>query len=89
MFAESPKKITLAAFLFYLDYHVMVLRKFRDKHLLTNNYGKAFIAFHYRTSPPIADFIARREGIRTIVRLLLTPLIYGVKYVHITMDHIC
>jgi hypothetical protein len=33
----------------------MVLRKFRDRYLLTNAPGKAFVRFYYKHSPPIAD----------------------------------
>jgi hypothetical protein len=58
----------------------MVLRKFRDEQLLTNAAGKAFVGFYYRNSPPIADFIGRHEALRTATRLLLTPVIFSVKY---------
>jgi hypothetical protein len=64
-------------------YHVMVLREFRDRHLLTNSYGRAFVTFYYRVSPPIADFISRHEGLKIairFIRFMLTPIIFGVKY---------
>ncbi len=72
--------IATAAFGSYLDPHVMVLRKFRDEVLLTNAAGSAFVRFYYRTSPPIADFISRHESLRAMTRVLLTPIIFAVKY---------
>lgn len=74
--------IATAAYGSYLDPQVMVLREFRDKYLLTNIPGKAFVAFYYRISPPIADFISRHEYARVSTRLLLTSVIYGINYPH-------
>lgn len=54
---------------------VSLLRKFRDKFLLTNSIGTEFVKFYYKNSPPIADYIRDRGYLRTIVRILLTPLI--------------
>jgi len=72
--------IATAAYGSYLLPEVRTLREFRDKHLLTNMPGRAFVAFYYRTSPPIADFIREHESARTIVRFLLVPVIFAVKH---------
>lgn len=72
--------IATAAFGSYLDPHVMVLRHFRDDVLLQSGLGTAFVKFYYKHSPPVADFIAKHEVLRTSVRFALTPLIFAVKY---------
>jgi len=50
---------------------VEALRRFRDRRLLTNLPGKAFVRLYYRVSPPFARLIARRPGLRTAVRKTL------------------
>lgn len=71
--------IATAAYGSYLDPHVKVLRNFRDDVLLQSRLGTAFVKFYYKHSPPIADYIAQHETLRTIFRLLLTPVIVLVK----------
>jgi len=71
--------IATAAYGSYIEPDVMVLREFRDKYLLTNPVGRAFVRFYYATSPPIARYIAKHESLRVITRWALTPLVYGVK----------
>lgn len=71
--------IATAAYGSYLDPHVMVLRHFRDDVLLQSKAGSAFVAFYYRHSPAIAEFIAQHDSLRLLMRLALTPLIVLVK----------
>lgn len=54
---------------------VRVLREFRNRFLLTNRPGKAFVDLYYRISPPIAEFIADREWLKAIVRNSLSPFV--------------
>jgi hypothetical protein len=57
-----------------------VLREFRDVVLLKSTLGTLFVALYYRLSPPVADFIAGNEVVRTLVReLLVSPIVWLVK----------
>lgn len=67
--------IATAAFGSPIESHVKVLREFRDKFLLTNTAGKAFVRLYYTYSPPIADFIAKHDAMRFVVRWGMMPLV--------------
>jgi hypothetical protein len=54
---------------------VGVLREFRDRYLLSNRAGAAFMRTYYRFSPPVARFIAAREPLRAAVRACLVPVL--------------
>ena len=57
-----------------------VLREFRDEVLLKNALGSVSVTLYYRLSPPVADFIAGNEAVRTLVReLLVDPIVWLVK----------
>ncbi len=72
--------IATAAYGSSLDPHVEALRKFRDRFLLTNGAGRVFVSAYYRYSPPVADLISRHESLRTVVRWMLSPIVYGAEY---------
>lgn len=54
---------------------VGLLCEFRDKCLLTNPVGSAFVDAYYAISPPIADFIRESEPLKAVVRVALKPLV--------------
>jgi hypothetical protein len=67
--------IATAAYGSKMEPHVKLLRDFRDKFLLNNSLGKGFIRSYYTYSPPIADFIAKHDNLKTIVRVSLLPIV--------------
>lgn len=72
--------IATAAYGSSLDPHLDTLRHFRDSYLLTNRSGRSIVAFYYQYSPPLADFIADRDWLRAIVRVVLTPIVYAIEF---------
>ncbi len=67
--------IATAAFGSRMQPHVRVLREFRDRCLLPNHPGRKLVELYYTYSPPLADFIARHDLLRLMVRLLLLPVV--------------
>lgn len=67
--------IATATFGTELEGKTDILRSFRDEYLLNNTVGKAFVEAYYKYSPPIAHYIAQREWLKTVVRILLQPVI--------------
>jgi hypothetical protein len=72
--------IATAAYGSYMEPEVRALRNFRDKRLLTNEPGRLLVNFYYHYSPPVAAYIAERSWLRFLSRVVLTPLVYSVKY---------
>jgi len=67
--------IATAAFGSKFEKHVQLLRRFRDFYLMPNRIGRTFVKAYYKYSPPMADFIAKHDVLRTMVRWGLAPLI--------------
>jgi len=72
--------IATAAYGSAMAQDVMVLKAFRDRHLLTNGPGRAFVQWYYRVSPPMATVIARHDALRSAARFALTPVVCTVEY---------
>lgn len=71
--------IATAAYGSGLAREVQVLREFRDRRLLTNAPGRAFVRAYYALSPPIARAIAGRDGLRAAVRGSLAVVVWAVE----------
>jgi hypothetical protein len=67
--------VATAAFGSPFERHVEILRKFRDAYLMPSRLGQRFVEVYYRLSPPVAAFIAERDGLRAAVRVLLLPAV--------------
>jgi hypothetical protein len=54
-----------------------ILRDFRDQVLLENALGSRFVEAYYKLSPPVADFIAKNDFLRAVVReALVDPVVH-------------
>jgi subtilisin family serine protease len=60
--------------------YVEALRGFRDRHLLTNYFGKKFVDYYYQFSPPLAEVIKESELLKAVTRVMLTPLVIFVVF---------
>lgn len=54
---------------------VIILREFRDRHLMTNLPGRALVSFYYAWSHQVAGFISQHEVLRIITRITLYPTV--------------
>jgi hypothetical protein len=77
--------IATAAYGSYQHPYVQILRDFRDEALLPHAWGRAFVEWYYRTSPPYAQWIAQHDTVRAMVRVALWPLI-GYAWVHLHLS---
>lgn len=69
--------IATAAYGFYSAPQVQALRDFRDRYLMTNAPGRAFVDWYYRYGPRGAHFINAHPFLKPLVRIALFPLVYG------------
>jgi len=71
--------IATAAWGSWMDPHVGTLRAFRDDVLMRYAPGRAFVAFYYRNSPPLAEWISRHESRRAVTRAALAPVVFAIE----------
>jgi hypothetical protein len=69
--------IATAAYGCYSAPQVQALRDFRDRFLLSNAPGRAFVAWYYRYGPRGAHFINVHPWLKAPVRIALFPLVVG------------
>ena len=67
--------IATAAYGSQMEARVKILCEFRDRFLLTNPIGKAFVDFYYAFSPSIAEVIVDNDTLKTLVRWSLFPFV--------------
>jgi hypothetical protein len=67
--------IATAAYGHYSDPEVQALRAFRDRYLLTNSLGRAFVGWYYRTSPAAAATLNAHPAFKPVVRAALLPAV--------------
>ncbi len=74
--SSSSCFIATAAYGSPMQLDVRYLRAFRDQYLLTNSIGRKLVAYYYRISPPMANYIRQHDGLRAAVRVGLKPAVW-------------
>jgi len=67
--------ISTATFGTDLEGKTVALKSFRDNYLQKCAVGRELVKAYYRYSPPIAEYISDRHWLRSLVRILLLPII--------------
>ena len=78
--------IATAAFGGKDDPQVRSLRIFRDRVLLPNRLGRFWVYKYYQLSPPAARILARFPALRSLVRGLLYPMVWGARLITLPAD---
>jgi hypothetical protein len=71
----SPCFVATAAYGTPLDQRIGVLRRFRDRYLMTNEIGRALVGAYYELGPSAAAWIAEDEDRRSAARAVLDPIV--------------
>jgi hypothetical protein len=76
----TPCFIATAAYGTALAPEVSVLRRFRDRHLLTHPIGRALVQQYYRVSPGLARRIQQTPWLAELVRSALSPVLAAARW---------
>jgi hypothetical protein len=71
----SPCFVATAAYGSPMGEEISSLRRFRDRHLMTNAAGRGLVAAYYELGPYFADAIREDDDARQTVRQILAPVI--------------
>lgn len=71
----TPCFVATATYGHPLAKEIGALRRFRDRHLLNQGLGRAFVDAYYRFGPELAAEVREHGALRTASRLLLTPFV--------------
>ena len=71
----SPCFVATAAYGSPLAAEVSVLRRARDRYLMTNEVGRALVSAYYAAGPVLADSIREHEGLRAVARRVISPAV--------------
>jgi hypothetical protein len=72
--------IATAVYGSYLDPRVQILRNFRDRYLVTNQAGQAFVQLYYAYSPSVATFLDQHDTLKIFARSTLTLIVYTIQF---------
>jgi hypothetical protein len=72
--------IATAAYGYYSAPQVQALREFRDRYLVTNAPGRAFVRWYYTHGPVGAQFINEHPRLKPFVRTALMPAVGGAMF---------
>ena len=78
--------IATAAYGSYEHDYLYVLRNFRDDILLSRASGQWFVAQYYQHSPPFAHWLGGQAWARSVVRVVLLPVIGTAWFIQQTSD---
>ncbi len=76
----TPCFVATAAYGTPMADQVRLLRRLRDRHLMSYAPGRALVRAYYRFGPVAARWIAARPGARAIVRALLRPVLAAARW---------
>lgn len=77
--------IATAAYGSYSAAQVKTLRDFRDRYLLTNTPGRAFVRWYYAHSPAAAQYLNHHPALKPVVRGLLLPFVFITSWINDSM----
>jgi hypothetical protein len=71
----TPCFVATAAWGSPLARDVGLLRRMRDRHLMSNGLGRALVSAYHAVGPALADVIRERAGLRAAARIALSPAV--------------